>query len=81
MERWGIYRGVVTEANDPQQRGRLKVRIPGLLGDIEIWASACVPDPNQSAKTLKLPQPDTPVWIQFEGGDIDRPVWVGFPLE
>jgi hypothetical protein len=79
---WGIYRGVVTDAKDPAKHGRLKARVPDVLGDAETpWANSCVPKANQSAATFKLPPPGTQVWIQFEGGDTDMPVWVGFPLK
>src|SRR4051812_17850401 len=67
---WGIYRGIVTDANDPKKRARLKVRGPAVLGDTETtWANPCVPKANQSAATFKVPPAGTPVWIQFEGGD------------
>src|SRR5215203_3539359 len=41
---WGIYRGIVTDANDPTKRARLKVRVPAVLGDTETpWANPCAP--------------------------------------
>ena len=78
---WGIYLGSVAGTDDPLQRGRLSVRVPALLGEAVSWADACVPGPNRSAATFVPPEIDTPVWIQFEAGDITRPVWVGFPLK
>jgi hypothetical protein len=79
---WGIHLGIVEGTDDPEQRGRLRVRVPAVLGDTEIgWANACVPEPNRSAATFTPPEAGTLVWIQFEGGDITRPVWVGFALK
>ncbi len=78
---WGIYRGVVTETKDPEQRGRLKVRVPAVLGTKALWAEPCVSKPDKSATKAKLPKVNAEIWIQFEGGDTDTPVWMGFPMK
>src|SRR4029077_474112 len=77
---WGIYQGIVEKTIDPDQLGRLKVRVPAVLGGTAaLWARPCVPEPNRRAATCKPPAAGTPVWIQSEGGT-SRPVWLGFPL-
>ena len=40
---FGKYRGTVTDNADPTSRGRLKVNVPAVLGDLEVWAMPCVP--------------------------------------
>jgi type VI secretion system (T6SS) baseplate-like injector VgrG len=78
---WGIHQGIVEETIDPDRLGRLKVRVPSVLGNTAArWARPCVAEPNRSAATFTPPDAGTPVWIQFEGGDTSRPVWLGFPL-
>lgn len=78
---WGIHQGIVQETIDPNQLGRLKVRVPGVLGETATrWARPCVAEPGRSAATFNPPPVGTPIWIQFEGGDTSMPVWLGFPL-
>jgi hypothetical protein len=70
----GIYRATVADSNDPQGRGRLKVQVPAVFGEHETaWALPCVPHPSYR----DLPEPGAAVWVEFEGGDPSRPVWVG----
>jgi uncharacterized protein involved in type VI secretion and phage assembly len=73
----GKYRGVVTDNADPTNRGRLKVRVPAVLDTLEAWAMPCVPYAGAGVGFYSLPEPNTGVWIEFEGGDPSYPVWVG----
>jgi uncharacterized protein involved in type VI secretion and phage assembly len=75
---FGKYRGVVTDTNDPTTRGRLKVRIPSVLGSLEVWAMPCVPYAGTDAGFFTLPETGTGVWLEFEAGDPSYPVWSGF---
>ena len=76
---WGIYRGEVTDPNDPQSRGRLRVRIPAVLGDTEpLWAAPCVPDPNRTAATFNPPAVGAPIWIQFKAATRTGRCGLGF---
>jgi len=76
---YGKYRGYVEDNADPEKLGRLKVKVPGLLGDdVLVWATPCVPyggNPDQGF--LFIPEKKAGVWIEFEQGDIDFPIWVG----
>ena len=77
---FGKYRGIVEDNLDPKKLGRLKVRVPSLLGDEVVtgWAMPCLPyggDPNRGM--VFTPEKKTGVWVEFEQGDIERPVWVG----
>jgi len=74
---FGKYRGKVTDNADPTRRARLKVKVPSVLGDLEVWAMPCVPYAGDKVGFHLLPEPDTGVWIEFEAGDLSYPIWVG----
>ena len=75
---FGKYRGTVSDNSDPTTRGRLKVKVPSVLGDLELWAMPCVPYAGSDAGFFTLPETGTGVWIEFEAGDPSFPVWTGF---
>jgi hypothetical protein len=75
---FGKYRGIVTDNSDETSRGRLKVKVPAVLGDLELWAMPCVPYAGAGVGFYSLPDSQTGVWIEFEGGDPSYPVWTGF---
>jgi len=77
---YGKYRGIVVDNGDPEQLGRLKVKVPSVLGNEVVtgWATPCVPyggDMNQGM--LFIPEVDAGVWVEFEEGDLEFPIWVG----
>lgn len=68
-----IYRAIVADVRDPSDRGRIKVMIPALTGQsISEWIWPIVPNGY-----LVLPTPGDQVWVLFENGDRDVPVWIG----
>ncbi len=76
----GKYEGVVTDVSDPKKIGRVRARVPAVLGeDVESgWALPCVPAGGGKERgMLFLPQVGDTVWIEFAGGDVSRPIWVG----
>jgi uncharacterized protein involved in type VI secretion and phage assembly len=75
---YGKFRGLVTDNVDASKRGRLKVRVPAVLGDAETWAMPCVPYAGKEVGFFMLPETGTGVWVEFEGGDPARPIWTGF---
>ena len=77
---FGLYRGVVTNVNDPENLGRVRAKVHELLGDTDEtdWAFPCVPFGGGGAGWLMLPKTNDAVWIAFEAGDLSRPVWLGF---
>lgn len=75
---FGKYRGTVTDNADATSRGRLKVRVPAVLGDLELWAMPCVPYAGEGVGFYCLPEPGTGVWVEFEAGDPSYPIWTGF---
>jgi hypothetical protein len=75
---YGKYRGIVRSNDDPDLRGRLLVNVPAVMGAIGTnWALPCVPYAGHLAGTLIVPPIDAPVWVEFEGGHPDHPIWVG----
>lgn len=77
---YGKYRGLVVDNADPQDLGRLKVRVPSVLGNDVVtgWATPCLPyggADNQGF--LFVPEVGGGVWIEFEEGDLEFPIWVG----
>jgi len=76
--RFGKFRGVVTDNRDPQKRARLRVRVPSVLGDQESdWALPCLPIGGAGYGLFLVPDVDAQVWVEFEEGDLHRPVWTG----
>ena len=75
---YGIYRGTVADNVDPMQLGRLKAIVPDVDGITPSgWAVPCVPPAAKPAGTFMVPEIGAAIWLQFEAGDPDRPVWVG----
>ena len=75
---FGKYRGTVSDNSDPTNRGRLKVKVPSVLQDVEVWAMPCVPYAGDGVGFYSLPESDTGVWVEFEAGDPSFPIWTGF---
>lgn len=76
---FGKYRGLVTDVGDPEAIGRIKARVPAILGDeLETpWAMPALPFAGPQHGLFLLPEVDDGVWIEFEGGDVSRPIWSG----
>ncbi|HET6664821.1 MAG TPA: phage baseplate assembly protein V [Acidimicrobiales bacterium] len=71
----GRYRALVADNLDPMEEHRLNVKIPEVLGDdTTAWAKAA---PDLAATEAPLPEIGTEVWIEFESGDRNYPIWVG----
>ncbi|MBB2496653.1 phage baseplate assembly protein V [Aquipseudomonas ullengensis] len=75
---FGKYRGVVLNNIDPMQSARIQVQVPDVLGPtLSSWAMPCVPFAGQQSGVFVLPKIGAGVWVEFERGDADYPVWVG----
>jgi uncharacterized protein involved in type VI secretion and phage assembly len=75
---FGVYRGTVVNNIDPLQTGRIMVIVPDVGSVIpSTWAMPCVPFAGKQAGAFMVPQIGSGVFIQFEAGDPDRPVWMG----
>jgi uncharacterized protein involved in type VI secretion and phage assembly len=78
-QHYGKYRGFVVDNRDPEKRGRLKLKVPTVLGDQDTgWALPCLPFGGLANQGLfMIPEVDAQVWVEFEEGNLDHPIWVG----
>jgi uncharacterized protein involved in type VI secretion and phage assembly len=75
---YGKYRGLVLNNIDPMQLNRLQVQVPDVGGLIPAtWAMPCVPVAGIQNGMVALPMIGSGVWVEFEQGDPDYPIWVG----
>ena len=75
---YGKYRGIVSDTNDPLMIGRIQATVPDVLGDqASGWALPCLPFAGNGMGFVLLPTVGASVWIEFEQGDLDYPVWTG----
>ncbi len=75
---YGKYRGTVIQNVDPEQRGRIQAMVPDVSGLLpSSWAMPCVPFAGKQSGVYVVPQIGAGVWIEFEQGDPDYPVWTG----
>ena len=75
---FGKYRGMVVNNIDPMQQGRIQVQIPDVAGLVPTsWAMPCVPFTGTQSGAYMLPQIGAGVWVEFEQGNPDHPIWVG----
>jgi len=75
---YGKYRGLVTDNDDPRRIGRLRARVQELLGDVPSgWALPCAPYAGNGEGQFTVPPVGAGVWIEFESGDLSRPIWSG----
>ena len=75
---YGKYRGTVLNNVDPMQMGRLMAMVPDVLGlTPSTWAMPCVPVAGLQAGMYSVPPIGSGVWVEFEQGDPDYPIWVG----
>lgn len=92
MKYYGKFRGIVKDIQDPLKRGRIRALVPEVSSSVVLdWALPCIPygatiNPNSDNQPnaavggfgmFWVPELDTGVWIEFESGDIQRPIWVG----
>ena len=75
---FGKYRGRVVNNIDPQQRARIQVDVSDVAGfPLIAWALPCVPAGGFQHGLFSVPPINSGVWIEFERGDIDYPIWTG----
>ena len=75
---YGKYRGTVINNIDPMQMGRLTVQVPDVKGLIpSTWAMPCFPISGKQMGAYMIPQIGAGVWIEFEQGEPDYPIWSG----
>jgi hypothetical protein len=75
---YGKYRGTVVNNLDPEQLGRIQAIVPAVSNMVPTsWAMPCVPMAGKEQGVYMVPQLGAGVWIEFEEGDPDKPIWVG----
>jgi hypothetical protein len=78
---YGVYRADVVNVVDPNNSGCVKVIVTSIQAEAdaetERWAMPCVPFAGPGEGFLVFPDVGDPVWVQFEGGDVTKPVWMG----
>lgn len=74
----GKYRAIVMDNNDPERRGRIRVQCPTVLGDyLSSWCEPCIPYATDYAGDYYVPPVSEAIWVEFEEGDVDKPIWGG----
>jgi hypothetical protein len=75
---YGKYRGTVLNNVDPMQMCRLTAMVPDVLGlTPSTWAMPCMPVAGLQTGVYSVPPIGSGVWVEFEQGDPDYPIWVG----
>ena len=78
MPYFGKYRGKVVNNIDPMQSGRIQVSVPSVLGEGRMsWAMPCAPYGGAGVGMFTIPPIDANVWVEFEEGNTDYPIWSG----
>ncbi len=75
---FGKYRGKVENNIDPMMLGRVQVSVPAVLGSGQLsWAMPCAPFAGPGVGLFTVPPNGANVWVEFEAGDPDYPIWSG----
>ncbi len=75
---YGKFRATVLDNIDPLQIGRLMVQVPDVSGVLpSTWATPCMPVCGAQSGFFVVPEVGSAVWVEFEQGNVDYPIWVG----
>jgi uncharacterized protein involved in type VI secretion and phage assembly len=75
---YGKYRGTVINNVDPELRGRIQVLVPDVSNImVSSWAMPCLPVGGIQTGIFAVPPIGAGVWVEFEQGDPDYPIWTG----
>jgi hypothetical protein len=78
---YGKYRGTVINYVDPDMTGRLLVEVPDVLSLAPAsWAVPCVPLAGPTGPSMGVylvPPIGAGVWVEFEQGNLNYPIWTG----
>lgn len=74
---FGKYRGRVVDNLDPLQMGRIQAAVPDVSSRLTTWAMPCLAVGGMQGGMFTVPVVGSGVWIEFEQGELDYPIWVG----
>jgi hypothetical protein len=75
---FGKYRGIVSDVDDPSNQCRIRATVPAVLGEQPCgWALPAAPFAGDGHGVVMLPKVGSGVWIEFEAGRLDNPIWSG----
>ena len=75
---FGKYRGAVRNNVDPLMTGRILCEVPDVGGNtLSSWALPCLPGAGPNMGMFTVPPVGAGVWVEFERGDPDHPIWTG----
>jgi len=74
---YGKYRGIVTDVDDPENQCRIRVRVAALDDLVIGWALPAAPFAGDGEGFVMLPSVGAGVWVEFEAGHVDAPIWSG----
>lgn len=74
---YGKYRGTVKSNADSENCGKLEVTCPSVMGERSMWALPCTPYAGDKVGFFAMPPAGASVWIEFEAGNINVPIWSG----
>ena len=75
---FGKYRATVVNNVDPMQIGRIQVMASDVSNLIPTtWAMPYFPIAGKQMGAYLIPQVGAGVWVEFEQGDSDYPIWTG----
>lgn len=75
---YGKYRGTVINVEDPMRMGRIMAEVPQVYGMLpSTWAMPCVSFAGIQSGEWTIPPLGAGVWMEFEQGDPNYPIWTG----
>jgi hypothetical protein len=75
---YGKYRGTCVNNIDPMMLGRIQLIVPDVSQFLPTsWAMPCFPVSGLQNGVFTVPPIGAGIWVEFEQGDPDYPIWVG----
>jgi uncharacterized protein involved in type VI secretion and phage assembly len=75
---FGKYRATVVQNIDPESRGRVQVQLADRYGLFpSAWALPSFPAAAVQSGVIAIPPLNSSVWVEFEAGNPDYPIWTG----